>query len=298
MKYAHAHHAGNFADVHKHVTLLALLAAMQRKDKGLLAIDTHAGAGLYDLAGAQARRTGEAELGVEKLLQAAARGDALLEAPEIAAYVDAVRRVRGEVRDAHACPGSPRLVLDALRHQDRLVAFERDTDTLLALRSMLRARTAERALPARHVAAEPGDGFVAALALLPPVERRGLILIDPPYEAPQDEWRAALHAIEGMLERFATAVILLWYPLKLERDAERWRRQLGAILTRTEPRREGIAAELWVHPLDSRAGLNGSGLAIVNPPYLFAERMQHWLPDLASAVSVSADGGSRILALG
>jgi 23S rRNA (adenine2030-N6)-methyltransferase len=274
VKYRHAFHAGNFADVHKHVTLVALLQALARKDKGFLYLDTHGGRGAYDLAAPEARRGIEAESGIGRVLAAAggagasaeARGNPAL-APEIAAYLDVLQQLRAASGRRSLYPGSPLIAAALLRPQDRGVCLEAQPDEYVALRGALR--------DAARFVVEHGDGYAAITARLPPIERRALVLIDPPYEDGRADQQAAAVALAEALRRLPNAVVAIWYPIKLEADAARW---VSAQATALE--RPLLCAELWIHPRDSRAGLNGSGMLIANPPWQLEERMQSWLPQL------------------
>ena len=273
MKYRHSFHAGNFADVHKHMTVLAVIASLQRKDKGFLYLETHAGRGAYDLSespGSRASRTGLARIVGEPG-----------EAPEIQAYGNAVKHWRELVQDRNAYPGSPVLAAGALRDQDRGILIEIQPPEAHAL---------ERAVSHHaNVRVELGDGYELLRAHLPPVERRGLVLIDPPYEDTNRDFERARAAIDDVLQRFATAVIMLWYPIKEARDTQLWRRRLGASL-----RLPLLVSELWVHPCDSRIALNGSGLIIIHPPYQLAPRMRIWLPQLVGMLDAAGTGGCLV----
>lgn len=273
MKYRHSFHAGNFADIHKHMTLLAVIASLQRKDKGFLYLETHAGRGAYDLSespGSRASRTGLARILGEP--------DA---AAEIQAYGNAVRHWRELVQDRNAYPGSPVLAAGALRPQDRAILIELQPPEAHAL---------ERAVSHHaNVRVELGDGYEQLRAHMPPVERRGLVLIDPPYEDSNRDFERARAAIDAVLQRFATAVIMLWYPIKEARDTQLWRKRLGASL-----RLPLLVSELWVHPCDSRIALNGSGLIIIHPPYQLAARMQIWLPQLVGMLDAAGTGGCLV----
>ena len=276
MKYRHSFHAGNFADIHKHMTVLALIASLQRKDKGFLYLETHAGRGAYDLSespGSRASRTGLARILGEP-------GPA----PEIQAYGDAVKHWRELVRDRNAYPGSPVLAAGALRAQDRGILIELQPPEAHAL---------ERAVSHHaNVRVELGDGYEQLRAYMPPIERRGLVLIDPPYEDSNRDFERARGAIDEVLQRFATAVIMLWYPIKEARDTQLWRKRLGASL-----RQPLLVSELWVHPCDSRIALNGSGLIIIHPPYQLAQRMQIWLPQLVGMLDAAGTGGCLVEAV-
>jgi 23S rRNA (adenine2030-N6)-methyltransferase len=273
VKYQHNFHAGNFADVHKHVALLALIASLQRKEKGFLYLETHAGRGAYDLAespGSRASRTGLSRILSEP-------GDS----PEIQAYGAAVKHWRELVKDRNAYPGSPVLAAGALRAQDRAVLIETQPPEAHAL---------ERAVSHHaNIRVQIGDGYELLRAHMPPVERRGLVLIDPPYEETQRDFDRARGTLGEVLQRFASAVIMLWYPIKDARDTQLWRKRLLSGL-----RQPALVSELWVHPCDSRIALNGSGLVIIHPPYLLAQRMQIWLPQLIGMLDTAGTGGSLV----
>ncbi len=273
MKYRHSFHAGNFADVHKHVTLLAAIAGLQRKGKGFLYLETHAGRGAYDLSESPASRS--SRTGLSRILCESG------EAEEIHAYGSAVRNWRELARDRNAYPGSPVLAAGALRDQDRAVLIEMQPPEAHAL---------ERAV-AHHanVRVEIGDGYEKVRAHVPPVERRGLVLIDPPYEETARDFERARAAIGDVLQRFASAVIMLWYPIKDARDTQLWRKRLLGALQRPV-----LVSELWVHPCDSRIALNGSGLVIIHPPYQLAQRMQIWLPQLLGMLDAAGTGGCLV----
>jgi len=271
MKYRHSYHAGNFADVHKHVTLLALLSALQRKEKGFLYLETHAGRGAYDLSGGA-----EADSGVSRL------NITTNSAEELQHYGAALADYRTQHRSPRAYPGSPVLASGKLRPQDRAVFIE-------LLHS--EARALEQALAdCSRVRIEQGDGFDRLRAWLPPPERRGLILVDPPYEETGRDFERVGAAIDEALRRFQTGVIAAWYPIKDEREISAW--QTG--LVRGGLTCETLAAELWLYPRDSRVALNGSGMLIVNPPYLLAERMRVWLPELQAQLDAGQTGGTSV----
>jgi 23S rRNA (adenine2030-N6)-methyltransferase len=277
MKYRHSYHAGNFADVHKHVALLGLLAALKKKDKGFLCLDTHAGRGSYDLSSPSA----EAAAGVARFLQ----GQHV--AAELRAYADLLRRFRAGAGRAHRYPGSPLIAALELRPQDRLVLVEWLGAEAHALGEVVGAVADARGPDSPAIRVERGDGFERLRALLPPAERRGLTLLDPPYEREEDFARVTAALAEG-LRRFPTGVFAAWYPIKEEQAVSRWHASCVQSL-----RVPLLVSELWLYPRDSRVSLNGSGLLIVNPPWLTLERMQVWLPELQAALAVGAGAGSR-----
>jgi len=272
MKYRHAFHAGNFADVHKHVTLLALLAALARKEKGFLYLETHSGRGAYELA------SGESAGGIGKLARSTCVAD------ELRTYAQRVSSYRTETHNSHAYPGSPLLACRELRQQDRAVLIEQAPAEAGALERSLEAVS----LSAR-VRIERGDGFELLRASLPPAERRGLTFIDPPYEETHEDFARVSAAIAEALRRFATGVIAAWYPIKDDRLTGPWLAALGRTLEC-----EAFLGELWLYPRDARVALNGSGVLVVNPPYRIAQRMQEWLPELLKILQAGPDGGVSI----
>jgi 23S rRNA (adenine2030-N6)-methyltransferase len=274
VKYRHRFHAGNFADLHKHVTLLALLEALKRKDKGFAYLETHAGRGLYDLS----TPTAESAAGIGRVIATQHRA---AELHRFAQLIAEVRRQRGH---AHAYPGSPLIAAHELRPQDRASMCEVLPAEARALEKSLEA--------AHHVRVEQGDGFERLRAWLPPAERRGLIFIDPPYEQTRHDFERVIAAIKDALHRFATGVVAVWYPIKEERDTAAWLRSCTSSL-----RRESLAGELWLYPRDSRVALNGSGMLVVNPPYQLGEHMSTWLPELQSILDVRGTGGTSVRTL-
>ena len=245
MNYRHIYHAGNFADVAKHAGLLYCLDAMKRKDTAFFVLDTHAGRGYYDLHGAEAQKSGEAERGVQRLLSSAAAGEPL------AAYFAALG-ARPGARLARY-PGSPALIAAALRPQDRAVCNE-----LIPAE----ARAAERELDSSgRLRIEVGDGYAALRSHLPPAERRGLVLIDPPYESP-DELGSLSAALAEAHRRWPTGTFLAWYPIVSAAQRRRVHARFAALRLA-----KMLLADLAVHPDDASVGLAGSGLLLVNPPY-------------------------------
>lgn len=245
MNYRHIYHAGNFADIAKHVGLIYCLNALKRKDAAFFALDTHAGRGVYDLQAAQAQKSGEAERGIQRLVETA------LGSAGLGDYFAAIRARRGKRLARY--PGSAALIGGALRPQDRALLVELQP---------AEARAAEREIESQgRIRTEIGDGYAALKAYLPPDERRGLVLIDPPYES-MDELKTLLSAFAPAYRRWPTGTYLVWYPI---RSAA----QRAAVHARFEA--QGIPkmliADLAVYPDDAGVGLAGSGLLLVNPPY-------------------------------
>jgi len=300
VKYRHAFHAGNFADVLKHVTLLALLRSLTKKDKGLLLLDTHAGRGLYDLSSSESKQANEAAEGIERLLVHAAQdGARFAPFPEIADYLKVVRETRRRTADRQAYPGSPLIALAALRPQDRLTLIESQPAEHAALREAVKnaSRYAREhdGTPA-SITIECADGYGRLAAWLPPIERRALVVIDPPYEDTTSDFKATERASQEALRRLANAVTAIWYPIKQVKDTDTWRTKLISAL----PQKAGgealstLALELWIHPLDTRVGLNGSGMLIINPPFQFEEHARQWLPALYAALDPESRGGCAV----
>lgn len=273
MNYRHAFHAGNHADVLKHVVLLAIVEALKRKDAPFCVLDTHAGRGQYLLQGAQAGTTGEAEGGIFRLF--VLHG---LPAP-VQAYL---RRVQADnpVGALVSYPGSPLLVAQAMRAQDRLVACELQPDEARALTQLFRED--------KRVTVMARDGYGAVKALVPPKERRGLVLVDPPYEAQDEEYPRILQALREGLERWPTGTYAVWYPIKRARTLQPFFRKAATL-----PCKSVLRIELLVRPDDSQLQLNGSGMLVVNPPWTLAGELAPALPVLARLLG-ERDASSNI----
>jgi 23S rRNA (adenine2030-N6)-methyltransferase len=274
VKYRHSFHAGNFADIHKHVTLLALLASLKRKEKGFAYFETHAGRGAYDLS----HQSVEAAEGSGRFSTGEYR------AQELQNFAALLAQFRAGRNQARAYPGSPAIAAYELRSQDRGILSE-----LIPTE----ARLLERELEVNpRLRVERADGFERLRAWLPPTQRRGLVLIDPPYEESGADFERATAAIVDALQRFSTGVYAVWYPIKDEREVRAWLDGFAR-----EVSVETIAGELWLYPRDSKVALNGSGMLIVNPPYQLAQRMELWLPELRAQLDVGHPGGTRITKL-
>jgi 23S rRNA (adenine2030-N6)-methyltransferase len=276
MNYRHAYHAGNFADVLKHTVLCRILTYLREKPAAFRVIDTHAGAGRYDLAGIEAGKTGEWRDGIGRLIGAdlAPHLRALL-----APYLDAVASLNPEGR-LKAYPGSPTLVQALLRRQDRLIACELEPQQAAALGRVLRGDARAKVLTI--------DGWTALGAYVPPPERRGLVLIDPPFEQP-GEFTRLVQGLATAHRRWATGTYLLWYPIKDLREAAGFARKLTRL---------GIGkmlrVELIVDRADPAEGLRGSGLIVVNPPWTLRDDLRLLLPALAQTLSRGAADGFKI----
>lgn len=272
LSYRHAFHAGNHADVLKHLILVQILGHLNRKDKPWWFVDTHAGAGVYDLAGEHARKNAEFDTGIGRLW---GRGDL---PGAVADYVALVRALNPDDR-LRLYPGSPWFASRLMRAGDQLRLFElHPTDA-----SLLQKTFAEQG---RQVRVEAADGFQGLKAVLPPPPRRGLVLIDPPYEV-KDDYRRVIEALKEALRRFATGCHALWYP------------QLARFETRELPvRLKRLPAKRWLHatltvrsPAVDGMGMHGSGLFIVNPPWPLVEALRAALPWLAEVLGQDEGAG-------
>jgi 23S rRNA (adenine2030-N6)-methyltransferase len=240
MNYRHAYHAGNFADCFKHALFLLLLRAMQRKDKPFLVLDTHAGIGRYDLTAGPAAKTAEWQSGIAKLLDA--------KPPALADYLALVETLG-------LYPGSPAIAAFLRRDNDRLVCCELHPEDAAALKTTFAGQ--------RQIAVHQRDGYAALKAFLPPPEKRGLVLLDPPFER-DDEFSQLMDALQLAHERFPAGIYAAWYPIKTRAPV----RDFLAALQFTRLR-DVIAVEFLRRPATDPARLNGCGLLIVNPPYGF-----------------------------
>ena len=268
--YRHGFHAGNHADVLKHCVLLEVLDYFKHKQTGFVYVDTHAGAGLYDLSGKWANTRSEYAEGIGRLW-GANNAPAL-----VASYLEEIRKLNdgGELT---IYPGSPWLALQSIRNQDRLRLFE-----LLGAEAEVLAENLaqQRRLPPRAIKLEMRDGFAALKSVLPPTTRRAVVLIDPAYENKQD-YRMVVQTIKDALMRFATGCYLVWYPRVNRLQVEQMVKQLQHV-----PGIEWLQAELTVGkaPVDQH-GLFGSGMLVINPPYSLQKKLQAALPWLAKELA-------------
>jgi len=264
MNYRHAYHAGNFADVMKHAALVLVLESLRRKPTPFFALDTHAGIGAYDLGSVAAGKTGEYLGGIARVL------DAPDPPAELAPYLDLVRKWNAGGVLAHY-PGSPEVVRGLMRPTDRLALVELHPEDVEDLRRRFKGD--------RRVAVHHLDGYLAAKGLLPPPERRGLVLIDPPFEV-RDEVQRLTQALRRARRLWATGTYLVWYPIKDRAPVQRFHDQL-----RAEGGLPILAAEVLINPDDDPHHLNGSGLLVINPPWQFDTSMAVLLPWLARVLA-------------
>jgi 23S rRNA (adenine2030-N6)-methyltransferase len=275
MNYRHAYHAGNFADVVKHVAISLVLAHLKRKDAPFCVVDTHAGIGLYDLAGEEAGKTLEHEQGIGRLLA----GPPL--PAQFSDYLAAVRAVNRPDGPLRFYPGSPRIARHLLRPGDRLALVELHPEDVKILKAEFRGDV--------QVGVHAGDAYVALKALLPPKERRGLVLVDPPFEV-ADEFQQIVRGLTEAMRRWPTGIYGVWYPIKNPAPVERFLAEMTAF------GRPCLTAEFYRYPPDRPDRLNGCGLLLVNPPWRIDQDLEALLPVLSERLGASGPAAVRWLA--
>ncbi|MAM11954.1 MAG: 23S rRNA (adenine(2030)-N(6))-methyltransferase RlmJ [Rhizobiaceae bacterium] len=262
MNYRHIYHAGNFADVLKHAVFARLIAYLQKKDAAFRILDTHAGTGQYDLSSEEAQKTGEWQTGIGRLLSAEIPEDA---EALLAPYLDAVRALNATPEIA-TYPGSPKLARMLMRRQDRLSLMELHEADFATLQA--------RFTGDHQVRATKLDGWLSLAGHLPPKERRGLVLVDPPFEK-EGEFERLVDGLAKAHRRFAAGIYCLWYPIKKGANVKAFHAALEGL---SIPKI--LCAELVVRSDRETDGLTGSGLIIVNPPYTLKEELAIMLPFL------------------
>jgi 23S rRNA (adenine2030-N6)-methyltransferase len=262
MNYRHDFHAGSFADVFKHAVFCRILDYLRQKPAAFRVIDTHAGSGLYDLASEQATRGGEWRDGIGRVTQATfSAGAAALLKP----YLDVIGALNEPGR-LRTYPGSPALARAWLRPQDRLIACELEETAARSLAYHLRGDARIKCLAI--------DGWTAWSAYIPPVERRGVVLVDPAFEQ-EGDYRRLAHGFAAALKKWATGIHAIWYPIKGRPEPD----ALAKSIRRLAPAKI-LRAELAVSTLADPSRLNGSGLVIANPPWTLQRDLSVMLPEL------------------
>ena len=277
MNYRHAFHAGSFADVFKHAVLCRILHYLRGKPAAFRVIDTHAGAGLYDLTSSEASRGGEWHDGIEHLMIALSA--AQVPAPVVALlapYLDVIGALNEPGR-LKLYPGSPAVTRAWLRPQDRLVACELEPKAALALAGHMRGDTRIKTLEI--------DGWTSLSGYVPPPERRGLVLVDPPFEEDGDFYRLS-NGLKTAHRKWATGIYALWYPIKGRSEPD----ALAKSLTKLGIPKI-LRAELTVSSLSDPSRLNGCGLILVNPPFILEDELATLLPALAGVLGRDRKAG-------
>jgi 23S rRNA (adenine2030-N6)-methyltransferase len=275
MNYRHIYHAGNFADVLKHAVLARLIVYLQQKDKAFRVIDTHAGIGLYDLSSTEAQKTGEWQDGIGRLVSAELPADV---ASLLAPYLDAVRALNPE-GGVELYPGSPKLTRMLMREQDRLSAMELHPEDCETLRDLFEGDY--------HVRVTELDGWLSLGAHMPPKEKRGIVLVDPPFEI-EGEYERLVDGLVKAYRRFPGGTYCLWYPIKKGAPIK----DFHDALKETEIPKM-LCAELSVRSDRETTGLSGSGLIIVNPPYTLHDELNTILPVLKTLLAQDRFASTR-----
>ena len=270
MNYRHHFHAGNVADVFKHLVLIQVLEALRLKETPFCVIDTHAGAGRYRL-----KAPGEFEQGIGRLWPVRAQW------PGLAAYfglLATLNDVAGAAKRVDVYPGSPWIIREWLRSKDRAVFFESHPEEVAALRATLRG--------SRGITINEVDAWAALEGMLPPQENRGLVFIDPPYEQP-DEFNQVARALKAAILRWRNGIYMVWYPIKARRPVEQLRERIRVLGT------QALAIEFLTLPEDVPQRLNGSGVLLINPPWKLEETLRTLLPPLAEFLA-GAQGAPQV----
>jgi 23S rRNA (adenine2030-N6)-methyltransferase len=281
MNYRHAFHAGGFADVVKHIVLVRILTHLQEKPGAFRVIDTHAGAGVYDLGGEEAQRTGEFLTGIARVMQARFSETVL---PLVAPYLDIVRAFNPPA-ELKAYPGSPLIARALLRPQDRLTACEVEPKARKHLIAALRRDTQARVVDL--------DGWTALPAFVPPKERRGLVLIDPPYED-KDEFSRLADGFTEAFSKWPTGSYLLWYPAKSRRATDTLARHVAEIAAGGATPGKCLRLEFSAAPQTADSALVSAGLLLVNPPWMLMGELKAILPELEKPLGQGGAGRFRL----
>jgi 23S rRNA (adenine2030-N6)-methyltransferase len=281
MNYRHAFHAGGFADVLKHIVLVRMLSYLQDKPAAFRVIDSHAGAGVYDLTSDEARRGGEWLTGIARIMQARFTEKT---APLLKPYLDIVRAFNSG-RELKTYPGSPLIARALLRPQDRLTACEVEPKARKRLIDALRRDTQARVVDL--------DGWLALPAFVPPKERRGLVLIDPPFEA-KDEFERLAAGFAAAFAKWPTGSYLLWYPVKSRRATDSLARRVAEAVGAGPSAGKALRLEFSVAPQSAGTALASAGLLIVNPPWTLAAELKAILPELEKPLGQGGAGRFRL----
>jgi 23S rRNA (adenine2030-N6)-methyltransferase len=281
MNYRHAFHAGNFADVLKHIVLTRILLYLQEKPAAFRIIDTHAGAGRYDLTGSEAERSGEWRTGIARIMQARFSEKAL---PLVAPYLDIVRAFNTGA-ELKAYPGSPLIARAMLRPQDRLTACELEPNARKLLIDALRRDEQARVVDL--------GGWTALTAFVPPKERRGLVLIDPPFEA-SDEFEQLAKGFAAAFEKWPTGSYLVWYPVKSRRAADTLAREVARSAASSKPAGKCLRLEFSVAPQEAGGPLASCGLLMVNAPWTLQGELRTILSELEKPLGQGGAGRFRL----
>jgi 23S rRNA (adenine2030-N6)-methyltransferase len=281
MNYRHAFHAGGFADVVKHIVLVRILTWLQDKPAAFRVIDSHAGAGIYDLTAEEAQRTGEFLTGIARVMQARFSETVL---PLVTPYLDIVRAFNPPAQ-LKVYPGSPLIARAMLRPQDRLTACEVEPNARKRLIEALRRDSQARVVDL--------DGWTALPAFVPPNERRGLVLIDPPFED-KDEFARLAQGFAAAFSKWPTGSYLLWYPAKSRRATDDLARSVAGIAASGPSPAKCLRLEFSAAPQTADSALVSAGLLLVNPPWMLMGELKAILPELEKPLGQGGAGRFRL----
>jgi len=274
MNYRHSYHAGSFADVFKHVALVALIRALENKPKPFCYLDTHAGAGRYDLQAENAQKTQEFATGVLRLWQLTALPEFMQD------YWSVIVKANQQQSYLRCYPGSPYIVRQLLRPKDRMILTELHPEEAAALKQEF---FRDKQVAIHHLAA-----YQALKAFLPPPQHRGLVFIDPPFEQ-SDEFARIIESLKMALQRWSSGIYAIWFPIKERKRVTQFYHELKQISGH-----KILSMEFGIYPEDSPLGLNASGMVIVNPPWKIEEQLMLTLPWLWQSLSPNRLGGENI----
>ena len=274
LSYRHSFHAGNHADVLKHIVLMLILENLKQKEKGFYYLDTHAGVGRYRLFGDEAEKTAEFVEGIGRLW------DKTDLPPDVQRYVDLIKKLNYGGKELRYYAGSPLIAAQLLRAQDRALLTELHPSDYPLLRNNFKQF--------ENVTAKRDNGFQQLKATLPPKERRGLVLIDPPYELKED-YDLVVKAVEEGYKRFATGVYAIWYSVVLRQQTKRIIKGLEA----TDIRKI-LQIELAIRPDSDQRGMTASGMIVINPPWTLEGQMKQILPYLTQTLVPEGTGSWQV----
>ena len=272
MNYRHGYHAGNFADVFKHLVLIDLINALKRKENSFCYLDTHAGRGVYSLSFSAKEKNQESLTGIQKIMKNTEK-DLRAVSETLKIYHDIVKQYH--YPDFY--PGSPAIATSLLREQDRSIFCDVQMQEYKNLKMNFQHEN--------NAAIHLEDGYRALKAFLPPKEKRGLILIDPPFES-DEEWDKILEGLKIGLARFPSGVFAVWYPTKYPKIAQRFLKSVDSVTSHLN----SLVVELSIYPQDAGLSLSGSGMLIINPPWQLEKNIQQWLPWLWKQLSYQGAG--------
>ncbi len=270
MNYRHIYHAGNFADVFKHIILVSLIQSLLRKESAFCYLETHAGIGCYDLLSVEAQKSEEAASGIKKILAAYNPPDLIKD------YLACVNHLNNNTTPFRYYPGSPFFVKQLMRPQDRMVLSELHPEDVQLLKKLF--------VRDKQIAIHHQDGYQSLKAFLPPKERRGLVLIDPPYEKNM-ELMSLPTLLAQTIQQWETGIYAIWYPIKTEQQNKLFHQEL-----KQKIKRPFLTVECCIYSQDVALQLNGSGMVIINPPWQIEQQLSHIIPWVWNALSINQQG--------